>query len=156
MPFRWIETNDVVIFLVCLFFSFPSEHDWEWKLVSSHQPWQSCYNVIAPFLPTKDRSCNSNISRDKQGSKFPGEGWQQFLKWNVYTPSLTNSIAHHLWNRQFPGWHLIPCVCFGEWESNTYFLWHLAQFRKYSGHIPCFAWKMYLRSCQNDGQGSEW
>lgn len=54
----------------------------------------------------------------------------------MYTASLTYSIAHHLWNRQFQGWHLVLCVCFGEWESNTYFLWHLVQFYKYSGHIP--------------------
>lgn len=48
---------------------------------------------------------------------------------------------------------ILVCLALGCWEKVIHFLWHLVQFYKYSGHIPCFAWKMYLHSCQNDGQG---
>lgn len=106
-------------------------------------------------LEACDWSCNSNISREISREANSPRGLTTVFKVRcAYTepdilycpPSLKLSVSRaDIW-----------CCVFvlGSAKSNTYFPWHLVQFYKDSGHIPCFAWKMYLRSCQDDGQGS--
>lgn len=74
------------------------------------------------------------------------------ILWTDTSPTITHIYARCVLSPLlFTG--ILVALVLGCWEKVTHFLWHLIQFYKYSGHIPCFAWKMYLHSCQNDGQG---